>query len=139
LGAARTGDLAAARTDVTRLEAIRDGLKGQKGFDWATQIEILRREAAAWVARASKQNDSAVALLRSAADLEDSTDTHPVTPGAMLPAREQLADLLLELGKAQSALVEYEASLKNAPARYNTYSGAALAAKRAGDAKKAKD
>ena len=139
LGAARIGDLAAARTDVARLEAIRDGLKGQKGFDWATQIEILRREAAAWLARASKQDDSAVAILRSAADLEDATDKHPVTPGAMLPAREQLADLLLELGKPRDALVEYEASLKNAPARYNTYSGAALAAKRAGDTKKAKD
>ena len=139
VGAARTGDLVSARKDVARLEAIRDGLKGQKGFDWATQIEILRRAASGWLARAAKQNDSALALLRSAADLEDSTDKHPVTPGAILPAREQLADLLLELGKPAAALVEYEASLKNAPARYNTYAGAALAAKRAGDAKRSKD
>ena len=100
VGAARTGDLAAARQAVARLEMIRDGLKGQKGFDWATQVEIQRRAAAAWLARAEKQNDSAVALMRSAADLEDSTDKHPVTPGSVLPAREQLADLLLELKQA---------------------------------------
>ena len=139
IGSARTGDLVAARQAVAKLEAIRDGLKGQKGFDWATQVEIQRRAASAWLARAAKQDDSAVTLMRSAADLEDSTDKHPVTPGAMLPAREQLADLLLELGKADAALVEYEASLRSAPARFNSYSGAALAAQRAGDTGKAKE
>jgi len=139
VGAARTGDVASARKDIAKLESIRDALRGQKGFDWATQIEILRRSATGWLARAGKQDDSALALLRSAADLEDSTDKHPVTPGAMLPAREQLADLLLELGKPAAALAEYERSLMSAPARYNTYAGAAAAAKRAGDAKKAAD
>jgi len=139
LGAARTGDLAAAKRSVARLEAIRDGLKGQKGFDWATQVEIQRRAASAWVARAEKRDESAVTLMRSAADLEDSTDKHPVTPGAVLPAREQLADLLLELGRADVALIEYEASLRTAPARFDTYSGAALAAERAGNTKKAEE
>ena len=138
VGAARTGDLVRSRQAIAKLEAIRDGLKGQKGFDWATQVEVQRRAAAAWVARAEMKNDSAAALMRSAADLEDSTDKHPVTPGAVLPAREQLADLLLELGKADAALVEYEASLRQAPARFNSYSGAALAAERAGDQQKAK-
>jgi tetratricopeptide (TPR) repeat protein len=139
VGAARTGDTTAARLDIARLEAIRDGLKGQKGFDWATQVEIQRLAAAAWLARAEKQNDSAVALMRSAADLEDSTDKHPVTPGSVLPAREQLADLLLELGKPDAALVEYKVSLRSAPARYNSLAGAALAAKRSGDSKAAGD
>jgi tetratricopeptide (TPR) repeat protein len=139
VGAARTGDTAAARQAIAKLEAIRDGLKGQKGFDWATQVEVQRRAASAWLARAEKQNDSAVVLMRSAADLEDSTDKHPVTPGSVLPAREQLADLLLELGKPDAALVEYEASLRSAPARFNSFSGAALAAERSGDATKAKD
>jgi hypothetical protein len=76
--------------------------------------------------------------MRSAADLEDSTDKHPVTPGAILPAREQLADLLLELGKPDLALAEYETSLRSAPARFNSYRGAAQAAARAGQKEKAK-
>jgi hypothetical protein len=57
----------------------------------------------------------------------------------VLPSREQLADLLLELGKPDAALVEYEASLRSAPARFNSFSGAALAAERSGDVTKAKD
>jgi hypothetical protein len=62
-------------------------------------VEVQRRAAAGWLARAAKKDAEAVALLRSAADLEDSTDKHPVTPGPILPAREQLADLLVELNQ----------------------------------------
>jgi hypothetical protein len=138
VGAAHTGDLATARRATARLDTIQAGLRGQKGFDWATQVEIQHREAQAWLAYAEKKRDQAVTLMRSAADLEDSTDKHPVTPGAILPAREQLADLLVETGKPAAALVEYEASLKVSPARLNGYLGAAQAAKRAGQADKAK-
>jgi tetratricopeptide (TPR) repeat protein len=76
--------------------------------------------------------------MRSAADLEDSTDKHPVTPGSILPAREQLADLLAELGQPAAALSEYETSLRSAPARFNSFAGAARAAERAGQKEKAK-
>jgi len=138
VGAAHTGDLATARRATARLDTIQAGLRGQKGFDWATQVEIQHREAQAWLAYAEMKRDQAVTLMRSAADLEDSTDKHPVTPGAILPAREQLADLLVETGKPGAALVEYEASLKVSPARLNSYLGAAQAAKRAGQADKAK-
>jgi len=138
VGAAHVGDLATARRATARLDTIQAGLRGQKGFDWATQVEIQHREAQAWLAYAEKKRDQAVTLMRSAADLEDSTDKHPVTPGAILPAREQLADLLVETGKPVAALVEYEASLKISPARLNSYLGAAQAAKRAGEADKAK-
>ena len=138
VGAAHTGDLAGARRATARLDTIQAGLRGQKGFDWATQVEIQHREAQAWLAYAEKKRDQAVTLMRSAADLEDSTDKHPVTPGAILPAREQLADLLVETGRPAAALVEYEASLKVSPARLNSYLGAAQAAKRAGQADKAK-
>ena len=138
VGAAHIGDLASARRATARLDTIQAGLRGQKGFDWATQVEIQHREAQAWLAYAEKKRDQAVTLMRSAADLEDSTDKHPVTPGAILPAREQLADLLVETGKPAAALVEYEASLKVSPARLNSYLGAAQAAKRAGQADKAK-
>jgi tetratricopeptide (TPR) repeat protein len=139
VGAARSGDVASAQQALEKLTAIQVSLQGQKGFDWATQVEIQRRAAAAWVARAGKKNDEALALMRSAADLEDSTDKHPVTPGSILPAREQLGDLLFELGDAAAALVEYEASLKSAPARFNSYQGASRAAGRTGQRDKARD
>jgi hypothetical protein len=138
VGAARSNDLPGARAAVAQLDSVHTRLQGQKGFDWATQVEIQRRAAAAWLARAEARNDAALGLMRSAADLEDSTDKHPVTPGSVLPAREQLADLLLELGHPDSALVEYERSMRNAPARLNSYLGAARAAARAGQNDKAR-
>ncbi|MFN7942797.1 MAG: hypothetical protein U0X73_14510 [Thermoanaerobaculia bacterium] len=139
VGAARSGDLAAARRELERLAAIESALRGQKGFDWATQVEIERRAASAWIARAEKRDDEALASLRTAADLEDSTDKHPVTPGAVLPAREQLADLLAELGQSKAALAEYERSLASAPARYNSLVGAAQAADQIAEAARAAD
>src|SRR5207247_8859140 len=138
VGAARAGDANAARSDVATLAEIQASLKGQKGFDWATQVEIQRRAAAGWLARAEKKDAEALALMRSAADLEDSTDNHPVTPGSILPAREQLGDLLNELGQPAAAPAEYEASPRLAPARLNSYAGAAKAAERAGKKQEAK-
>lgn len=138
VGAARSGGLDTARAAVGRLAAIQSALQGQQGFDWATQVEIQRRAAAGWVARAEKHDDAAVTLLRSAADLEDTSDKHPVTPGSVLPAREQLADLLAELGRPGAALAEYEASLRMAPARFRSVWGAAQAADQSGNAAKAR-
>ena len=75
--------------------------------------------------------------MRSAADLEDSTDKHPVTPGAILPARELLGDLYLELSQPADALREYERSLADSPNRLNGLYGAGRAAQLAGDDSKA--
>ena len=138
MGRARLGDVEEARKEVAKLTDLGASLEGQKGFDWATQVEIQRRAASAWLLRAEKKNEEAVALLRSASDLEDSTDKHPVTPGAILPAREQLGDLLSELNQPAAALAEYDASLRSAPARFNAYDGAARAALRAGKKAEAK-
>ena len=138
MGRARLGDVEEARKEVAKLTDLGASLKGQKGFDWATQVEIQRRAASAWLLRAEKKNEEAVALLRSASDLEDSTDKHPVTPGAILPAREQLGDLLSELNQPAAALAEYDTSLRSAPARFNAYDGAARAALRAGKKAEAK-
>jgi len=138
VGGARAGALDTARREVARLADIQAALKGQKGFDWSTQVEIQRRAAAGWLGRAENKDAEALALMRSAAALEDSTDKHPVTPGSILPAREQLADLLSELGQPAAALAEYEASLRSAPARLNSYDGAAQAAERAGKKQEAK-
>src|SRR5947209_7332351 len=138
VGGARTGDLEMARHEVAKLAEIQASLKGQKGFDWATQVEIQRRAAASWLARAEKKDAEALVLMRSAADLEDSTDKHPVTPGSILPAREQLADLLAELGQPAAALAGSETAPRSAPARLNSYDGAARAAERAGKKQEAK-
>ncbi len=138
VGAARIGELEEARAAVAKLTEIQVALRNQKGFDWATQVEVQRLAAAGWLARAEKHDEEATKLLRSAADLEDATDKHPVTPGSILPAREQLADLLAELGHPKEALAEYEKSLLSAPARFNSYAGAARAAEAAGDKARAK-
>ncbi|HKP37968.1 MAG TPA: hypothetical protein VJT71_14010 [Pyrinomonadaceae bacterium] len=137
LGAARSGDTAAAGKDVERLTAIQKSLAEAKENYWATQVEIQRRAAAAWLAHAEGKREEALQLMRSAADLEDSTDKHPVTPGAIVPARELLAELLLELREPQQALKEFEASLLVTPYRFTGLFGAAKAAELAGDRAKA--
>jgi hypothetical protein len=134
VGFSRRGDAASARTEIERLEKLRDSLKNAGNAFWADTVEIARLEAAAWLARSEKRDAEAVELMKSAAALEDSTDKHPVTPGPILPAREQLGDLLLELGKPAEALTEYRADLTASPNRLNGLYGAARAARLSGDA-----
>ena len=138
VGAARSGELAAARQEVEKLAAFRQALARAKEVYWADQVEIQRRAAAAWIALAEANREKAFALMRAAAELEDATEKHPVTPGAILPAREMLGELLLETGRPARALREFEASLRQAPNRFNGLSGAAQAAAAAGERKKAK-
>jgi hypothetical protein len=139
IGAARSGDTGLARAEVAKLDEIRKSLAAVKdNYDWATQVEIQKLAAEAWTARAESANDDALRLMSSAARLEDSTEKHPVTPGAVLPSRELLADMLLELGRPAEALKEYEASLKTSPNRFNGLYGAARAASLSGNKKRAK-
>jgi tetratricopeptide (TPR) repeat protein len=138
VGFARGGDVVSARGEVDRLEKLRDSLKTSGNRYWSDQVEIARLEAAAWLARAEKKDSDALELMRSAAKLEDSTDKHPVTPGPILPAHEQLGDLLTELGKPAEALAEYRADLAASPNRLNGVYGAARAARLAGEAASAR-
>ena len=132
LGAAHTGNFDLARAELKELEIIRDALQQKhQGYDWATQVEIQRREAAAWLAHVEKNNDEAVSLMQSAVQLEDSTEKNPVTPGAVLPAHELLADLLMGIHRPRDAFQEYEASLKTAPHRFHAVQGATRAAEAA--------
>lgn len=138
IGAARSGDLKLAREHSAKLAALEQSLVIPPGdYDWRTQVSIERQIADAWIAFAEGRKDEAVRLMRAAADLDDRTEKHPVTPGAILPAREQLGELLLEVGRPTEALTAYEASLQRAPRRLAGLYGAAHAAKVAGDAKKA--
>jgi len=93
---------------------------------------------AGWIARAEGRNDDALQLVRAAADREDATEKHPVTPGPIVPARELLGELLLDLGRPAEALPEFEASLQREPNRLRGYYRAARAAELSGDAVKAK-
>jgi tetratricopeptide (TPR) repeat protein len=139
LGAAHTGDLAAAQAEITRLEALKEKLLEAKVTYWANLVESQRLGASAVAAHAQGQDKEALELARAAADLEDSMDKHPATPAAVLPARELYADLLLELGDPASALIEYEQSLRANPNRFRSIIGIARAAKLSGDPQKASD
>ena len=128
IGAARAGDLNTAKSAVDRLAAIRQELVDQKNTFWAEQVEIQRLGAQAWLAHAAGFGDEGLRVMRAAAELEDKTEKHPVTPGSILPARELLADMLLEAGKPAEALVEVDRSLKVVPKRFYGLSLAARAA-----------
>jgi tetratricopeptide (TPR) repeat protein len=139
IGAARSGNVADARSSLARIEVLRDTMTAAKNTYWAGQSEIQRLAVAGWIARAEGKNEEAVTLMRQAADKEDATEKHPVTPGALFPAREMLANLLLDLGQPGAALAEFERSQKSDPNRFRGLAGAARAAELAGDRDKARD
>jgi hypothetical protein len=136
LGAARSGNPAAAQQDIARLAELRDRLKANDAY-WSEQIEIQRLGAAAWVALAEGRSAEAETLMRRAAEMEDATEKAAVTPGPIKPARELLGELLLELKRPADALVEFEATMKKEPNRFRATYGAARAARAAGKSKEA--
>jgi hypothetical protein len=133
LGTARTGDIAAAQAEIAKLRAFEDKLLEAKDTYWANQIEVQRLGAAGILAHVQGDDKKAVDLVRQAAELDATMDKHPATPAAVLPARELLADLLLELKEPAAALKEYDLSLGTDPNRFRSLLGKARAAKLAGD------
>ena len=113
-------------------------MQDAKNNYWATEVEIQRLAVAGWIALAQGKTDDAQKLMRAAADLEDKNDKHPVTPGRIVPARELLGEMLLELKQSAQALKEFEASQLREPNRFRGYYGAARAAEAAGDRQKAR-
>jgi hypothetical protein len=138
LGASRTGKTEAARIDVQQLATLRDTLMQGSDKYWADQVDIQREVATAWLTLAEGKSEEAVKQMRAAADHEDTTDKNNVTPGVILPARELLGEMLLELKQPDLALVEFEATLRTAPNRFNALAGAARGAKLSGNNEKAK-
>ncbi|MEW5943352.1 MAG: hypothetical protein AB1710_05800 [Pseudomonadota bacterium] len=138
LGAARSGNAAAAEKDVQDLVRLRDALKAAQNEYWANEVEVSRLGAAAWTALARGKHDEALSLMRSAANIEDKNEKHIVTPGRIVPARELLGEMLLELKRPADALKEFEASQVREPERFRGYYGAAQAAAQNGDKAKAK-
>jgi len=139
LGAARTRDVAAARRDVERLQALRAALTADKSAYWAGQTDFQIKSVNAWIALAEKRNDEALQLMRTAAEAEEASDKHPVTPGNVVPSRELLGEMLLKLGQPKQALAEFERSLKRDPNRFRGIDGAARAAEAAGNPQLARE
>ena len=139
VGAARSGDPAAAKADIAKLAELQDKLVQAKDAYWAGQVDIQRQIATAWVLYAEGKSDEALLAMSAAADAEDKTEKHPVTPGAPKPAREFYGVMLLESGKPKEALAAFEATLKKEPNRLDAYVGAAKAAEKSGDAAKARE
>jgi tetratricopeptide (TPR) repeat protein len=110
----------------------------EKDKYWASQVEVQRRAAAAMLAFARGNREDAVREMRAAAEFEGSMEKSPVTPGAIVPARELLADLLQEVNSPAEALIEYERTLATEPNRLRSIYGAARAAERSGDFSKAR-
>jgi len=133
MGLARSGRAAEARTEIYRLRQIEEQLRTSSNNYWATQVGILTREVMAWSAQADRKPDEAAALMRASADEEDAIEKLPVTPGPIVPAREQLGYLLLEQNRPGLALKEFETALANAPGRHGALQGAAHAAELSGE------
>jgi tetratricopeptide (TPR) repeat protein len=138
LGAARSGDAAAAERDVQELARLVEALKAAKDAYWAVEVEVQRLGGAAWVAYAQGNREEALTLMRAAADLEDTSEKAAVSPGRLVPARELLGDMLLESGRPGEALAEYERAQGHDPNRYRSLYGAGQAAAQAGNRDKAR-
>lgn len=139
LGAVRSGDVAAARKDVERLQALKEAMTAAKMGYWPGQADFQIKTVNAWIALAEKRNDEALQLMRAAAEAEEASDKHPVTPGNVVPSRELLGEMLLALGQPKEALVEFERSLKHDPNRFRGIYGAARAAEAVGNPQVARE
>jgi tetratricopeptide (TPR) repeat protein len=137
MGSARSGDLTAAERDVENLKVIRATLENASQSYWATQVEIQMLAASAWIAQAKGEKETALKLMRAAADLEDDSEKHIAMENRLYPMRELLGDLLLEQQQPGLALAEYETSLVSTPNRLRGLYGAAKAAKAANQPEKA--
>jgi len=137
LGRAHTGDVEGARKAIDRMRQLRDS-STDPGLDYFKKhLDLQIQAASAWVVYSEGKKEDAVTMLRRAADAEDILGKHPVSPGALVPAREQLGDLLLKLDRPKEAEREFEAALKIYPGRFRGLYGAAQAAEKIGEKEKA--
>lgn len=133
IGAARSGDTAGAIDAVKTLDRLYDRSVKEGQDYWAVLVDSKRKTVTAWIAYSDGEKNKALELMKIAADTEDSVDKHPVTPGAVLPARELLGDMLVLTGRYNEAVKAYEASLRISPNRFNSLYGAGRASELAGN------
>jgi len=137
LGHSRAAAPNSADADIDGLRGCAAALRAQGDTYWATQADVMLREAMAWRATAAGDGAGAIAGLRAAADEEETLEKLPVTPGPIVPAREQLGEMLLQLGRPAEALAAFKASLAAAPGRRGALIGGIAAAEKVGDAQAA--
>ena len=138
LGFAHIGKMNSANIELQNLKILCDILTNQKDQYKAGQVKIQIGEAQAWIFCREGKNDEAISTMTAAAAMEDKTEKSPVTPGEVIPARELLADMLLQMNKPAKALEAYRADLKTHPNRFNGLYGAGLAAEKLHEIKEAK-
>ena len=124
IGASRNAHPDDADADIAKIDACIAQLDAAGNAYWSTLTRVLADSARAWQRAARGNMTEAIALLRSAADREDASEKLPVTPGPIVPAREQLGDLLLQAGRPADALRELKIALKEAPGRRGALAGA---------------
>ncbi len=139
LGAAMTGDSAATRVEVARLEKLREVATSRKLAYWAEEIDVQAGVLRGMALCAESKRPECLEVLRAAAAREDASEKHAVTPGRLVPAREVLAYATLDSGDTAAALREFESVLEQEPNRLAAFAGAADAAQRAGEPVKAKE
>lgn len=138
IGAARSGQLDKAQNSLQELERVHERLIQSGEIYWAILTDAQRLSVDAWMAFSKGDHARALDLMKEAADREDSVDKHPVTPGHILPARELLGDMLVELNMLTEAHQAYEISLKLSANRLRSLYGAGKTAELNGDAESAK-
>ncbi len=138
LGAAHIRNMEVAKAALAELQSNHTKLKEKNSTYEANQVQIQIKASEGWIKFSQGQKEEAISLMTAAADMEDATDKHPVTPGEVLPARELLGDMFMEMGEFNRALEAYEADLKRHPGRFNGLYGAGLAARKLGQTEKAR-
>ena len=138
IGAGRIGNIKIAQQSLEKLGQLQKSFTDTVTFKyWINQVEIQKRVVKAWLLYAQNEKEKSLEEMNSAAKLEDATEKSPVTPGALLPVREMLGDMLLELNRPKDALHQYELCLQKSPNRFNSLYGAGKSAELIGDKKKA--
>lgn len=137
LGMVHLGNMQEATEELNKLKILHDTLAQRKDAYKSRLVEVQVKTSEAWIQFESGKKDEALALMKLAADIEDSTEKHPVTPGEVLPARELLGDMLLQSNKYEKALQAYEEVLQKCPNRFNSLYNAGVAAERSGKKEKA--
>jgi tetratricopeptide (TPR) repeat protein len=133
LASSRGGAVEPTDPNIQKLQECLTELQTAQSNYWAVQVDAMLKEAKGWRLAAQGRTDAAIASLRAAADLEESVEKLPVTPGPVVPAREQLGELLLSVKQPGPALREFKQSLALAPRRRGALLGAIAAADQSGD------
>jgi tetratricopeptide (TPR) repeat protein len=133
LGCVNTNKIPAARVELSQLHQIYKKLSEQKDVFKSNKVLVQIKASEAWILFKEGKINEALQLMKDAADLEDKTGKHPVTPGDIVPARELLGDMFMQMNKPSEAFNAYKESLEKTPNRFNGVYGACISAEKSGN------